>query len=121
MAYNETIAYIAQAFNVLSSRTFRLYLSFNIKPVITGHSLLPDFFLDEISPKKIAKHLEQFGNTPRFSPDGKVNQEPQELGKVGRVFETVEAMLNEEIVQQMKAVYSFNLKGNNEWVLLLGF
>ncbi|KAK3872690.1 hypothetical protein Pcinc_022239 [Petrolisthes cinctipes] len=84
--------------------------------------LMPDFFLDEFDMDRVQLATD-LGAVPKFT-DGKVNQPdtPSKAasgGKVTQVFTQIESFLGPELVEQIRAVYSFEVTGDEpgRWFL----
>merc|ERR1739838_450546 len=98
---------------------------FDVYAVEPGHTLMPDFFLDSFDDFAASQVAQS--NKPRFV-DGKdthVSGAPKasptaaDTGKIAGVFKEIEAVLGEEIVQKTKAVYEFEVTGEEpgKWFL----
>ncbi|XP_022102793.1 hydroxysteroid dehydrogenase-like protein 2 [Acanthaster planci] len=76
-----------------------------------GHDLLPDFFLPDEDPVAVRKKMEQAGSKPASS--GAAGNQ------VAKVFESIQGLLGETYVASTKAVYQFELKGDEagQWYL----
>ncbi|XP_062410528.1 hydroxysteroid dehydrogenase-like protein 2 [Sardina pilchardus] len=84
---------------------------FDIYAVAPGHSLLPDFFLDE-EPEGLVKHMEDHGATPAF----KTGQASAESGPIADTFKVIKGVLNPEVVKSTQGVYKFDLSGEHPGV-----
>ncbi|KAG0723646.1 Hydroxysteroid dehydrogenase-like protein 2 [Chionoecetes opilio] len=73
--------------------------------------LLPDFFLDEFD--AAVERAQELGARPKFM-DGKVveSEKPKAGGQVAEVFTQIESFLNPELVEKTKAVFSFEVSGD---------
>ncbi|XP_042240262.1 hydroxysteroid dehydrogenase-like protein 2 isoform X1 [Homarus americanus] len=81
--------------------------------------LMPDFFLDEFDNFSVEQAKEQ-GAVPKYV-DGKVQEEgtPKGDGQVSQIFAKIEGFLSDELVEKTKAVFSFEVTGDeaSKWYL----
>lgn len=100
---------------------------FDVYAVKPGHPLMPDFFLDSFDEYALNQaNQQELGGKPRFV-DGKDTQvapkaspvASEDTGKIAGVFKQIEAVLGEEIVGKTKAVYEFEVTGDEpgKWFL----
>jgi len=102
---------------------------FDVYAVEPGHPLMPDFFLDSFDEYALnMANQQELGGKPRFV-DGKdtqvapkaspVAEAAEGAGKIAGVFKQIEAVLGEEIVAKTKAVYEFEVTGDEpgKWFL----
>lgn len=92
------------------------FASYAVDP---NSALMPDFFLDEFDEFLVKKQAQDSGAKMRFV-DGKDTQaQGSALGKVEQVFATIESFLNPDLVSKTKAVYAFEVTGDEagSWFL----
>lgn len=82
-------------------------------------TLMPDLFLDEL--EDVDKIKEQgaqlhFVGGQDTKPAAQEETAKEEDGQIARVFQTIENHLSDDLVEKTKAVYQFEVKGNEEGV-----
>lgn len=77
---------------------------------VLGSKLLPDFFLDG-DPNKLRDQMTEEGATPVFGGYSKSSTAGEGPAKT---FDTVQSLLNEELVSSIGGVFQFNLTGADE-------
>lgn len=71
--------------------------------------LMPDFFLD-VDPEKLIEFAAEGSHAASLKKDDKP------VGKIEGLFQKIESLLSDEIVSKTKAVYEFNVKGEEAGV-----
>lgn len=95
--------------NILKEEGIKNFDIYAIKP---GHSLLPDFFLDEL-PDTVTKKMRSSGAIPQLKED-KLQPAPKlRSGTVEETFKVVKESLTDDIVKTTQAVYQFELSGED--------
>ncbi|KAF6327441.1 hydroxysteroid dehydrogenase like 2 [Rhinolophus ferrumequinum] len=95
--------------NILKEEGIKNFDIYAIKP---GHSLLPDFFLDEL-PDTVIKKMGSSGAIPQLKED-KLQPAPKlRSGTVEETFKVVKESLTDDIVKTTQAVYQFELSGED--------
>lgn len=95
--------------NILKEEGIKNFDIYAIKP---GHSLLPDFFLDEL-PDTVTKKMGSHGAIPQLKDD-KLQPAPKpRSGTVEETFKVIKESLNDDIVKTTQAVYQFELSGED--------
>lgn len=72
-------------------------------------NLMLDFFLEENLPHLLNPQGQLIGMQKKTDSTQDVNESD---GKIARIFTTVEANLNNELVTKTGAIYQFNVNGN---------
>ncbi|XP_019605103.2 hydroxysteroid dehydrogenase-like protein 2 [Rhinolophus sinicus] len=95
--------------NILKEEGIKNFDIYAIKP---GHSLLPDFFLDEL-PDTVTKKMGSHGAIPELKDD-KLQPAPKpRSGTVEETFKVIKESLTDDIVKTTQAVYQFELSGED--------
>nr|XP_019605103.1 PREDICTED: hydroxysteroid dehydrogenase-like protein 2 [Rhinolophus sinicus] len=95
--------------NILKEEGIKNFDIYAIKP---GHSLLPDFFLDEL-PDTVTKKMGSHGAIPELKDD-KLQPAPKpRSGTVEETFKVIKESLSDDIVKTTQAVYQFELSGED--------
>lgn len=95
--------------NILKEEGIKNFDIYAIKP---GHSLLPDFFLDEL-PDTVTKKMGSHGAIPELKDD-KLQPTPKpRSGTVEETFKVIKESLSDDIVKTTQAVYQFELSGED--------
>ncbi|XP_076140000.1 hydroxysteroid dehydrogenase-like protein 2 [Alosa pseudoharengus] len=85
---------------------------FDIYAVAPGHSLLPDFFLDE-EPENLVKHMEDHGASPAFKTG---QSSAVDSGPIADTFKVIKGVLSPDVVKSTQGVYKFDLSGEHPGV-----
>lgn len=88
---------------IFQGQFYWIYLQYAAVP---GHTLLPDFFLDEYD-----EFIAQISHQKKKSASASIGGAAKEGGKVQAVFDKLSKHLSEELVGQAQAVYLFNVTG----------
>ncbi|XP_006906173.1 hydroxysteroid dehydrogenase-like protein 2 isoform X3 [Pteropus alecto] len=78
----------------------------------TGHSLVPDIFLDEY-PDPVTKKTESHGAVPELKGEKPQTPAEQRSGAVEETFRIVKDSLTDDIVKATQAVFQFELSGED--------
>uniref|UniRef100_A0A8I3XDZ2 Hydroxysteroid dehydrogenase-like protein 2 n=1 Tax=Callithrix jacchus TaxID=9483 RepID=A0A8I3XDZ2_CALJA len=95
--------------NILKEEGIKNFDAYAIKP---GHTLLPDFFLDEY-PEPITKKMESTGAVPEFKEEKPQPQPKPHLGAVEETFRIVKDSLSDDVVKATQGIYLFELSGED--------
>ncbi|XP_068215482.1 hydroxysteroid dehydrogenase-like protein 2 [Palaemon carinicauda] len=95
--------------DVLRAEGITDFSSYAVDP---NTALMPDFFLDEFDDFMVKKQAVDAGAKPRFVDGKDTTGKASSLGKVEQVFATIENFLGPEIVGKTKAVYLFEVTGD---------
>ncbi|XP_019491435.1 PREDICTED: hydroxysteroid dehydrogenase-like protein 2 [Hipposideros armiger] len=93
--------------NILREEGIKNFDIYAIKP---GHSLLPDFFLDEVPD---TKKMGSYGAAPQLKEDKPQPPSKPHSGAVEETFRTVKDSLSDDIVKATQAIYQFELSGED--------
>ncbi|CAO2595868.1 Hydroxysteroid dehydrogenase-like protein 2 [Lemmus lemmus] len=100
--------------NILKEEGVHNFDVYAIKP---GHSLLPDFFLDE-HPDEIMKKTKSHDPVPEVKEE-KLQSQPQPPPAVEETFRIVKDSLNDEVIKATQVVYQFELSGEDGGIWFL--
>lgn len=95
--------------NILKEEGIKNFDIYAIKP---GHSLLPDFFLDEL-PDTVTKKMGSHGAIPQLKEDKPQPAPKLHSGTVEETFKVIKESLTDDIVKTTQAVYQFELSGED--------
>ncbi|XP_076029048.1 hydroxysteroid dehydrogenase like 2 isoform X3 [Oratosquilla oratoria] len=87
-----------------------------------GKTLIPDFFLEEFDTMNAEQMISEAGGKPKFEEGKEVGQaegKDQAEGQVAQVFVRIEGLLSPELVEKTKALYEFEVTGDEpgKWYL----
>lgn len=87
-------------------------------PMISGATLLPDFFLEGEDPAKLASQMEAGGAKPAFQAgraSGASSGAPTGRSSGGSgtqtIFNQIQSLINPDLLKTVNGVYAFHLKG----------
>ena len=96
--------------------------SFKVDLFSSGGKPITDFFLDDDTPEGIVKQLKEDGAKLAFDHSKGASDAEAGAAAAGNpveaTFQTINSMINPELVKSINGVYAFNLKGETQTRIL---